>query len=184
MFKSLSWIALGPRPTCSVMLELELRLYFKRAVCFRDEGFTVESTRTPFSSPHGLQVLPQIVVVSRVQKIWFNRTRASLSARGSSPWACSPTLVTHTPRCLGTWFLPHATWAPGPKVAGGGAASQLTSSASTFLCSPVLTPPPICLPPSLLQELSLPRTLLLVTLRSVLLNLLAASDTRTVFSTL
>lgn len=121
MFKSLSWIALGPRPTCSVMLELELRLYFKRAVCFRDEGFTVESTRTPFSSPHGLQVLPQIVVVSRVQKIWFNRTRASLSARGSSPWACSPTLVTHTPRCLGTWFLPHATWAPGPKVSGGGA---------------------------------------------------------------
>lgn len=55
---------------------------------------------------------------------------------------------------------------------GEGLDSQPTPTASTFLCSCVFSPPPIWLPPSPLQELSLPRTLLLATLRSVPLNLL------------
>lgn len=40
----------------------------------------------------------------------------------------------------------------------------------------MFSPPPIWLPPSLLQELSLPRTLLLATLRSIPSTFLAASD--------
>lgn len=55
---------------------------------------------------------------------------------------------------------------------GEGLDSQPTPTASTFLCSCVFSPPPIWLPPSPLQELSLPTTLLLATLRSVPLNLL------------
>lgn len=99
------------------------------------------------------------------------RAKSIRSAEASSP-------LDPVSGCGSHHFLPiparSLSWLSGW---GEGTDSQPTPTAPTFLCSGVLSPPPICLPPSPFQELSLPRTLLLATLRSVPSTFLGVCDT-------
>lgn len=99
--------------------------------------------------------------------------RGILCAQASSPWIPVSWRCPSHPSLPGEMIPPPhpGAWSQALRW-GERVDSQPTLTASAFLCSCVFSPPPIWLPPSLLQELSLPRTLLLATLRSVPLNLL------------
>lgn len=136
----------------------------------REAGLQLPDLTALRSSP----LVQGITVVSRFQEVWVSEQEHPLCSGQFTQGACSLTVA--LPPSLPGETLPSPCLPPRSLVGGlrlgEGIDSQPTPTASTFLCSCLFSPPPIWLPPSSLQELSVPRALLLATLRSVPLNLL------------